>query len=172
MADGTHDVGVEILPEPNNVTLITPPNNTIIYNVNETYFEWNATNTYNSSTLIYRVYINNTLVHTTNDTNVTISGFAPIATYEWYVMAEYDNSTAFSETWYFSFTQDFYDDTGFYCQQNPNAEICQTVGGAGAGLAVFISYLGAPILNLMVAIMIAGMIYIIGMAIADKIGEK
>jgi hypothetical protein len=59
-----------------------------------------------------------------------------------------------------------------YCDQFPDADVCKPFIAGGAGLAKFISYLGVPLFVLIIGIIVAGLIYIIGMAIASLVREQ
>lgn len=53
-----------------------------------------------------------------------------------------------------------------------NSTICDTMGGAGAGIGVFIEYLGQALPTLLIILALVGIIVAIGMGIASVIKKS
>lgn len=164
---GTHDAELQILPTPNNCTLLTPTNGAT-YNTQTTTLQttYTCTNIYNQTNITYQIFLNDLYIDNTTDTNYTLTNLTE-QTHTWKIHAVYPNSTTVSPTGYFTIQRDFYD-TSFEC----NDELCYTVGGTGAGLARFIQLISGPLAFLIIMFIFVGIIFIIGSSIAQRILEE
>jgi F0F1-type ATP synthase assembly protein I len=58
------------------------------------------------------------------------------------------------------------------CPQNDTSGVCATMEGAGAGLGVFIQYMGQALPVLLIVLALVGIIVAVGMGIAGVIKKS
>lgn len=57
------------------------------------------------------------------------------------------------------------------CPQNDSTGVCGTMEGAGAGLGIFVQYMGQALPALLIILAIVGIITVVGYSIAGVIGK-